>query len=170
MNRSFVFKYAIPVYNPKNPEQVVLTKTEFEIYHVLVPRMGQRYRADRYDTLINNCNHFTEEFLREITGQEFGLPGFLNRAAYIGSWFHCLIPARWLNVAPDQEESESNALSNVNASATQSRGASTSYSLLCNENILSWTVSAGANNDDHAIGGYVDRSDYRALDGETMQL
>ena len=66
-NRSFVFKYAIPIYDPKDPEQSVLTKTEFEIYHMIVPRMGQRYLADSYDTLINNCNHFTDEFLREIT-------------------------------------------------------------------------------------------------------
>ena len=91
-NRSFVFKYAIPVFNPKDPEDAVLTLTEFEIYHVLVPRLGQRFLADSYDILTNNCNHFTNHFLREITGRRYGLPSYLNRAAYIGSYFHCLVP------------------------------------------------------------------------------
>lgn len=91
---------------------------EFEIYHVLISRMGQRYLADSYDILVNNCNHFAEEFLREITGQEFGLPSYLNRAAYVGSFFHCLVPQRYLNVAPEQQDTSDNPIQNVNARLT----------------------------------------------------
>ena len=39
-NSSFVFKYSIPVFDKRNPENQVLKMTEFEIYHVLIPRMG----------------------------------------------------------------------------------------------------------------------------------
>ncbi len=63
-NRAFSFKYAIPVFNSKDPEEPILAMTEFQIYHVLIPRLGRRYKANRYDILVNNCNHFTEEFLR----------------------------------------------------------------------------------------------------------
>jgi len=66
--------------------------------------------ADNYDILLNNCNHFTEAFLREITGGQYGLPGFLNRAAYIGSFFHCFVPARYLNVAPEEEKTSENPI------------------------------------------------------------
>lgn len=45
-----------------------------------------------------NCNHFTDEFLRLLVGR--GLPGYANRAAYIGSFAHCLIPRRYLIVIP----------------------------------------------------------------------
>ena len=91
-NNQFIFKYAIPVFDETNPEESVLTMSEHQICYQLVPRMGQRYIANTYDILLNNCNHFTENFLREITGRRFGLPSYLNRAAYLGSFFHCFVP------------------------------------------------------------------------------
>ncbi len=45
-----------------------------------------------------NCNHFTDEFLTLLLGR--GLPNFVNRAAYIGSFAHCLVPHRYLIVIP----------------------------------------------------------------------
>ena len=67
--------------------------------------------------------------MREITGQQYGLPAYLNRAAYIGSFFHCVVPQRYLNVAPD--DLTENAISNVNSSMKNS-----SYALLANSNLL----------------------------------
>ena len=80
-NRQFKFLYSIPVINKQDPDQPVVTMTEFEIFHVLIPRMGQKYKTNAYDILTFNCNHFTEEFLREITSNQYGLPGYINRAA-----------------------------------------------------------------------------------------
>ena len=91
-NRQFTFKYAIPVIDKRNPEASLLKMTEFEIFHVLIPRMGQRYKTNTYDILKFNCNHFTDEFLKEITGGEYGIPSYINRAARLASWFHCCIP------------------------------------------------------------------------------
>ena len=48
-----------------------------------------------------NCNHFTNEFLTLLTGR--GLPTFCNRAAYLGSFLHCLVPTRFLIVTPNME-------------------------------------------------------------------
>ena len=47
-----------------------------------------------------NCNHFTDEFLVKLLGR--GLPRKLNRAAYFGSFLHCLIPKKYLTVTPDE--------------------------------------------------------------------
>lgn len=91
-NQNFAFKFSIPVYYEREPEVSVLVKTEEQIFFELLPRMGQRYTANTYDILLKNCNHFCEEFLTEITGGRFGLPGYINRAARIGAYFHCLVP------------------------------------------------------------------------------
>ena len=58
----------------------------------------KKYKANQYDMLMRNCNHFSDEFLRLITGQ--GLPSHLNRAAYVGSFLHCLVPRKYLIVTP----------------------------------------------------------------------
>ena len=80
--------------------------------------MGQRYKANQYDILMNNCNHFTEDFLRQITDGMFGIPNYLNRAASIGSVFHCIVPNKYLTVtAPAREELASNALIDTASSA-----------------------------------------------------
>ena len=99
-NSSFVFKYSVPVINQREPEQCVLKMTEFEIFHCLVPRLGAKYLANQYDILLKNCNHFTDEFLTLITGGDYSLPRYLNRVAYLGSFFHCVVPRKYLTVTP----------------------------------------------------------------------
>ena len=39
-----------------------------------------------------------------------GLPNFINRAAYLGSWFKCFVPTRYLIVTPPGLEEEAVAL------------------------------------------------------------
>ena len=58
----------------------------------------KKYKANNYDMLKFNCNHFSDEFLRLLTGR--GLPRHLNRAAYVGSYIHCIVPRRYLIVVP----------------------------------------------------------------------
>mmetsp|Transcript_24496 Transcript_24496/g.30537 ORF Transcript_24496/g.30537 Transcript_24496/m.30537 type:complete len:100 (-) Transcript_24496:82-381(-) len=91
--------------------------------------MGLRYTANTYDILLKNCNHFTEEFLGEITGGRFGLPSYINRAARIGAYFHCLVPQRYLSVPPrgagvansdSSDRTTSNALANYSGSPHES--------------------------------------------------
>ena len=99
-NSSFVFKYSLPVLNTQDPEQSVLKMTEFEIFHCLLPRLATKFVANEYDMLLKNCNHFTNEFLTLITGGDFSLPAYLNRVAYLGSFFHCVVPKKYLTVTP----------------------------------------------------------------------
>ena len=64
----------------------------------LLRKLMKRFRANRYDMLVFNCNHFSDELLRGLTGR--GLPPDLNRAATIGSYVHCVVPRRYLIVTP----------------------------------------------------------------------
>ena len=54
-NSSFVYKCSVQVsYEPEEGQTVaqpVCELTNFEIFTVLIPRMGLRYRADKYDVL-----------------------------------------------------------------------------------------------------------------------
>ena len=64
------------------------------------------YRAYKYDMLIKNCNHFSNDFLGELFNGRYALPYYVNRAAWLGSWFHCIIPTRYVTVAPTGCEEE----------------------------------------------------------------
>ena len=116
-NRQFKFLYSIPVIDKTQPEVSILKMTEFEIFHVMIPRLGLRYKTNAYDILKFNCNHFTDEFLKEITGGEFGLPSYINRAARLASWFHCVIPQRYLVVTPENFV-PGDAINNINSSVS----------------------------------------------------
>lgn len=59
----------------------------------------KKYKANEYDMLMFNCNHFSDEFLSLLL-PSIRLPPHLNRAANIGSKFHCLIPKKYLIVTP----------------------------------------------------------------------
>jgi hypothetical protein len=58
----------------------------------------KKYKANEYDMLVFNCNHFSSEFLHHLTGR--ALPARLNRAARLGAYLQCLIPQRFLEVTP----------------------------------------------------------------------
>ena len=67
----------------------------------------EKYRAYKYDMLILNCNHFSNEFICKLFNeQRVNFPNWINRAAYIGSWFHCIVPTRYITVAPEGREKE----------------------------------------------------------------
>ena len=72
----------------------------------ILESLSDKYRAYRYDMLTMNCNHFTDEFLSLLTDGTRRLPNWVNRAAWMGSWFHCLVPVRYLIVSPEGQEEE----------------------------------------------------------------
>jgi ADP-heptose:LPS heptosyltransferase len=61
-------------------------------------KMMKKFRANEYDMLKQNCNHFSNEFLVLLLGR--GLPRHLNRIAYVGSFLHCIVPKKYLIVTP----------------------------------------------------------------------
>ena len=87
----FIFKNSIEVGEVEN-EGVVWTALH---------KLMKKYRANQYNMLTFNCNHFTDEFLLVLIGR--GLPRYLNRVATMGSCFHCLIPHKYLIVTPPQQ-------------------------------------------------------------------
>ena len=60
-----------------------------------------KYKACRYDMLLMNCNHFADEFVRRLYSGKKGIPSYINRAAWYGSFFHCLVPLKYLTVIPE---------------------------------------------------------------------
>ena len=65
-----------------------------------------KYRAYKYDMLVNNCNHFSDELIRILFNNRKSIPYYVNRAAWIGSWFHCIVPTKYVTVCPEGREDE----------------------------------------------------------------
>ena len=81
-----------------------------DIYPIL-DRLMDEYRAYRYDILLKNCNHFTHDFITALFKGKKQIPNYLNRAAYLGSFFHCFVPEKYLTVTPAGREEEGIQLS-----------------------------------------------------------
>lgn len=57
----------------------------------LCDRLGEVYRGNQYHLLARNCNHFTSDLTKELTGHRS--PGWVNRLAGCGMCCSCLLPA-----------------------------------------------------------------------------
>ena len=95
---------------------------------MLLPRLCQKYRANKYDLLTNNCNHFTDELLSILTAGRFRIPNFVNRVANLGSIFHCILPRSLLisNTPVNSQVQASdvvsgNAIESVDAQSTRTK-------------------------------------------------
>ena len=53
----------------------------------LLEELMDKYRAYKYNMLNFNCNHFSNEFVNILYKGRVSIPNYINRAAYIGSWF-----------------------------------------------------------------------------------
>ncbi len=52
--------------------------------------LGSQFLGSEYHILRQNCNAFSDEFCRRLLG--VGIPGFINRLAYLGAQVECLLP------------------------------------------------------------------------------
>jgi hypothetical protein len=68
------------------------------------------YRANKYDLLLRNCNHFSDDLIKRVYAGKKRLPGYINRAAFLGSFFHCMVPSKYTQVIPPGQEEEAAAL------------------------------------------------------------
>ncbi|KAI8384884.1 PPPDE putative peptidase domain-containing protein [Radiomyces spectabilis] len=64
-----------------------------EIAHVLQD-ISKEFVGTSYNLLTRNCNHFTDELCFRLTGKH--APGWINRAAKLGTMFPCVIPTEWI--------------------------------------------------------------------------
>lgn len=88
----FLFRQSIEVKD--------LKLESMEVVYKVLPGIMKKFKANKYNMLRFNCNHFSDEFLRKISKEKQRLPAYLNRPANIGGKVHCLIPIRYLIVIP----------------------------------------------------------------------
>lgn len=61
---------------------------------------SNEFLGTSHNLLSKNCNHFTSYLCKKLTGNSG--PGWLNRAASIGTAFPCVVPREWVE-APDYD-------------------------------------------------------------------
>ncbi|XP_051115022.1 deSI-like protein At4g17486 isoform X2 [Andrographis paniculata] len=64
-----------------------MSPSEFRSF---MERLSNEYHGDTYHLISRNCNHFTDDVCRRLTGKS--IPGWVNRLAKIGSFCGCLLP------------------------------------------------------------------------------
>ncbi|KAI8078952.1 PPPDE putative peptidase domain-containing protein [Gilbertella persicaria] len=78
--------------------------TQREIEQVLQD-ISKEYMGTSYKLLTRNCNHFSEDLCKRLTGK--AAPGWINRAAKLGTMFPCVIPTEWIE--PPEADNSLNA-------------------------------------------------------------
>ncbi|GAA5923103.1 uncharacterized protein JCM15063_003535 [Sporobolomyces koalae] len=69
-----------------------LTVTQRRAWRIIEEmRRDEEWMGTNYDLLKRNCNTFTEELVRRLTGRS--PPPWINRAAFIATSFPCIVPA-----------------------------------------------------------------------------
>ncbi|CAO3675139.1 unnamed protein product [Umbelopsis ramanniana] len=61
----------------------------------LIQTLSGEYSGNSYNLLNRNCNHFTADLCNRLTGKT--VPGWINRAAKLGTMFPCVLPAEWID-------------------------------------------------------------------------
>jgi len=70
------------------------TLMSMEEMETTLDSLTSKYTGQSYHPIHKNCNHFSEEFCKLLLKK--GIPGFVNRLAYMASWLLCVFPERWL--------------------------------------------------------------------------
>ncbi|KAK4751732.1 hypothetical protein SAY87_020530 [Trapa incisa] len=66
---------------------VHMSHSEFRSFMELI---SGKYHGDSYHLIAKNCNHFTDDVSKRLTGKH--IPGWVNRLARLGSFCNCLLP------------------------------------------------------------------------------
>ncbi|KAI8889924.1 DUF862-domain-containing protein, partial [Backusella circina FSU 941] len=77
--------------------------TDKEVEDTLL-QLSEEFAGNSYNLLTRNCNHFTEEFVKRLTGGS--VPAWINRAARLGNMFPCVVPWEWIEPPELAEELE----------------------------------------------------------------
>jgi hypothetical protein len=84
----------------------------------LLLRLSDEFTGPTYSLLSRNCNHFTEEFVKQLNDKN--VPTWINRAAKLGNMFPCVVPWEWIQPPELQEESEEEQQEQVDESRRSS--------------------------------------------------
>lgn len=72
----------------------------------LLDELRKEFKGEDYNILLRNCNHFAEAFIHRLLQKN--IPSYVNRLAYVGSMFSCLMPPSLLDHNPVDNTSNSN--------------------------------------------------------------
>uniref|UniRef100_A0A0K0EMK3 DUF862 domain-containing protein n=1 Tax=Strongyloides stercoralis TaxID=6248 RepID=A0A0K0EMK3_STRER len=92
--------------NFKFRESIIIGETDFSVTDIkhIVKQLGQDFKGNAYHLICKNCNHFSAEFAKILTGVE--IPGWINRLASISQsipFLEKMIPQEWLTPVALQE-------------------------------------------------------------------
>ncbi|CDW80132.1 UNKNOWN [Stylonychia lemnae] len=62
------------------------------------------FKANQYDLIKKNCNHFSEAFTLSLLGKR--IPSFINRASRIGFYASCFLPKMIKNSNPIPQDQD----------------------------------------------------------------
>lgn len=89
----------------------------------VISQLRNEFKSDNYNILTRNCNHFANALVFALLGRQ--IPPHINRVAYIGSIFSCLIPKKMLESAPVEGTGEGqNSSSGFQSFSGSGRGTS----------------------------------------------
>ncbi|KAL3532374.1 hypothetical protein ACH5RR_005895 [Cinchona calisaya] len=77
----FVYRCSVPL------GRINMPPDEFRTF---IESVASEYHGDTYHLISKNCNHFTDDMARRLTGK--GIPGWVNRLAHLGAFCSCLLP------------------------------------------------------------------------------
>lgn len=71
-------------------------RTQLETFEHVLTQLDESpdWRGTSYDLLRRNCNTFSDELCMLLTGRR--TPGWINRAAAVGTALPCLVPEEWI--------------------------------------------------------------------------
>ncbi|CEP08637.1 hypothetical protein [Parasitella parasitica] len=81
------------------------------------PRVGPQGLLFKQSINMGNCNHFSEDLCKRLTGKQ--TPGWINRAAKLGTMFPCVIPTEWVE-PPDATAIKSDSSRSPSSSSCSS--------------------------------------------------
>ncbi|URD89991.1 hypothetical protein MUK42_28550 [Musa troglodytarum] len=59
-------------------------------FHAFIESIATEYHGDTYHLISKNCNHFTDDVSKRLTGRP--IPRWVNRLAGLGAVCNCLLP------------------------------------------------------------------------------
>ena len=68
---------------------------ELNAVELILDDLRCEYAASTYNIFTRNCNHFTNDFCERLLG--LSAPTYINRTAWLGSFFQCIIPQQLLH-------------------------------------------------------------------------
>ncbi|KAG2183311.1 hypothetical protein INT43_006316, partial [Umbelopsis isabellina] len=119
----------------------------------LIQTLSNEFAGNTYNLLNRNCNHFTAELSRRLTGKS--IPGWINRAAKLGTMFPCVLPAEWVDPpeceftdGDDRSNSLSPALSLSSNTPLKSSASRTTHQTMT-------SFSSAASNSGHRVSSSI---------------